>query len=561
MVARKNQLAALLLMAAVVVGGGSCRGRVPVVGDDIDAGEGEGEGEGERVWPPCVVEDDCASLGPGHMCMNGGCMLMEIDAPPVAQPQAKDLDDAVGAGFDVPLVVDVDPDPAVFEASITAVERDIALVDGPPTSAWVYVDDNGDGAARAPGPRVDVTTGTRVKIHFTNALPVETTIHWHGLVLPVDMDGAGPPHGVIEPGASFDFDFEAPAPSLYWFHPHVQGDEQIERGLYAPFVVRPADAASEPREGVDVDRERILVLDDVLLDDDGQIVPPNRGSVMLPDGRMTFEGMMGRQGNHILVNGVENPVLDVRPGTVERWRIVDVANSRFFRLQVAGHRFVQIGSDVGLVPAPRALDELLIAPGERYDLLVAFDADADIDGATLPLLTLHHDRGHDMADPGPLSVATLRFGAAKSPPTTMPMLSSSAFAALVPSSTTAQTLVMDEQVLRGGKVGFSLNQQLFPDVTPLQARNGDVETWAIENKTHMDHPFHLHGAPFQVVSVQKEGGAVVDETFRQWKDVVIVPPESTLRFVVRYENPGMWMFHCHILEHAERGMMGMIDVE
>jgi FtsP/CotA-like multicopper oxidase with cupredoxin domain len=547
--------ATMMLGTAVL---GSCRGRVPPGDDDATgAGEGEGEGEGEFVWPPCVVEEDCASLGPGHMCMNGGCMLMEVDAPAVAQPAP------VEAALEAPLLVDVDPDPGVFVARLTAAERNVALVPGaPPTTMWVYVDDHGDGIPRVPGPRVEVETGTRVRIHFTNALPVDTTIHWHGLVLPAEMDGSGMPGTVVAPGASFDFDFVAPAPSLYWFHPHVQGDEQIERGLYAAFVVRTGRAeavAREPEVGVDVDAERILVLDDVLLDDAAQVVPPARGSVMLPDGRMTFEGMMGRQGNRLLVNGVANPFVDVRPGSVERWRVVNVANARFFRLTLAGHRFVQIGSDVGLVPVPRTLNGLLIAPGERYDLLVAFDAVADVEGATLPLVTLHHDRGHDMADPGPLTVATLRMGAPKTPATPLPA-TTAGFVPLAASSTPAQRVVMDEQVLRGGKVGFSLNAELFPDVTPLVAAHDAVETWAIENKTHMDHPFHLHGAPFQVVSIEAKDGVVVDATFAEWKDVVIVPPESTLRFVVRYERAGMWMFHCHILEHAERGMMGMIDV-
>jgi FtsP/CotA-like multicopper oxidase with cupredoxin domain len=521
-----------------------------------DAGPGGAEGEGERVWPPCVVEDDCAALGPGHMCMNGGCMLMEIVAPAVAQPAATDVGDAL----DGAIVVDVDDDPGVLRASLTAAVRDVTLVDGTATTAWVYLDDHGDGVARIPGPRVEVVEGTRVVIELTNDLPVPTTIHWHGLVLPVDMDGAGHAADLIPPGGRFTYDFVATRPSLYWFHPHVHADEQIERGLYAPFVVRPVASTTEPVVGVDVDRERILVLDDVWLDEAAQIVPPNRGSVMLPDGRMSFEGMMGRQGNHLLVNGHEHPRLVVQPGSVERWRIVVVANARFFRLRLAGHRFVQIGSDVGLVPEPRAVDELLLSPGERVDVLVAFDAPEDVEGGETPLSTLHHDRGHDMADPGPLVLSTLRFSAPKDAPTPLPSTTTT-FAALEPSATPAQRVVMEEQVLRGGRVGFSFNAELFPDVTPLSATTDAVETWVVENHTHMDHPFHLHGAPFQVVSVQHDDGAVVPATFRQWKDVVVVPPESTLRFVVRYERPGMWMFHCHILEHAERGMMGMIHVD
>ena len=490
----------------------------------------------------CESDADCVQLGAGGMCMSNGCMLMDINAPLVSQapPRAVDLS--------LPLLVDTDPDPAVFEASMRAVERDVELVAGTSTTSWVFLDDNGDGIARVPGPQIDVDAGTRIKVHFQNDLDVPTTIHWHGLVLPAQMDGPGIPGTEILPGAAFDYDFVARDASLYWFHPHLDGDEQIERGLYAPFVVRAGD---EPV----VDTERLLVLDDVLLDDAHQIVPPNRGSVMEADGKMSLEGMMGRQGNHLLVNGHENPILDVTPGTVERWRIVNVANARFFRLSIAGAQFVQIGSDGGLVSAPRTLDELLLAPGERDDVLVAFAGNGDV-----PLITSHYARGHDIADPGPLTVATLRFSPTpKDPPTPMP-ITSRPIATLPAAAVADKRIVMDERILRGGKVGFSLNDELFPDVTPLSAAAGSVETWDIVNDSGMDHPFHLHGAPFQVVSTQKKGGAVEDEQFVAWKDTVNVPAQTTLRFVVQYENPGTWMFHCHILEHAERGMMGMIEV-
>ena len=123
---------------------------------------------------------------------------------------------------------------------------------------------------------------------------------------------------------------------------------------------------------------------------------------------------------------------------------------------------------------------------------------------------------------------------------------------------------MSEKLLRGAKVGFSLNGELWPNVTPLTARLGDEETWAIVNETDMDHPFHLHGFPFQVVDRRPldGGGAAEPETFLAWKDTVIVGPRQELRFAVRYEGfAGAWMFHCHILEHAERGMMSMVMVE
>lgn len=494
----------------------------------------------------CEEEEDCADLGPGHMCMGGGCMVMIIDAPAVEVPASSD------SALDPQPLDDLDPDPAVFEANLVALVDTVELVPGTATEAFVYKQD-GAAPARIPGPLIDVEAGTRVLIHFTNLLDEPTTIHWHGLVLPNEMDGAPDDVAGIAAGASFDFDFVAAEPSLYWFHPHIRGDVQIERGLYGAFRVR---EASPPA----VDSERIFVLDDVLLDDARQVEPRAEGPAMTPDGQfMTFEGMMGRQGNRLLLNGKSNPFVDVVAGTVERWRIVNVANSRFFRLAIPGHSFVIIGTDVGFASAPDERDELLLAPGERYDVLVRMDGDPSSEVA---LVTKHHNRGHDMADPGDLVVATLRYDAAPAPvPTPLPVVTRD-IERLVASAEPDQIVRMDEDLLRGARVGFSLNDELWPDVTPLSAALGDEETWDIVNETHMDHPFHLHGFPFQVVErAPLEGGDTVAEPMLAWKDTVIVGPRQRLRFVVRYDGfPGMWMLHCHILEHAERGMMTMIDV-
>lgn len=472
-------------------------------------------------------------------------MVMETAAPPVVIPEASPAD------LDLEPLVDQNPDPAIFEADLVAAIDDVALLPGVVTEAWVYKP-AADAPAFVPGPLIDVEEGTRVIIHFTNLLEEPTTIHWHGLVLPAAMDGAPDDVAGIAPGASFDFDFVARDAALYWFHPHIRGDVQVERGLHGAFRVRERDAIA-------VDRERIFVLDDVLLDDDGAIAPAAEGPAMSADGtRMTFEGMMGRQGNRLLVNGKMNPILDVAAGSVERWRIVNVANSRFFRLVLPGHSFVVIGTDVGLVPEPRTVDELLLSPGERVDVLVQMAA---APGASTALLTRHHVRGHDMDDPGDLTLATLV--SADAAPLATPLPATSRDIPRLVAGPTAQEVKMGEELLRGAKVGFSLNGEMWPNVTPLTARLGDEETWAIINETDMDHPFHLHGFPFQVVDRRPlDGGAAEPETFLAWKDTVIVGPREELRFVVRYDGfAGAWMFHCHILEHAERGMMSMVMVE
>lgn len=480
--------------------------------------------------------------------MGGGCMVMIVDAPAVQVPPPSD------AALDLSPLTDLDPDPAVFETTLVAVADTVELVPGIFTEAFVYKESD-DARARIPGPLIDVEEGTLVIIHFTNELDEATTIHWHGLVLPNEMDGAPDDVRGIAPGESFDFEFVAGIASLYWFHPHIRGDVQIERGLYGVFRVR--EPVAPP-----VDVERVLVLDDVLLDDDGQIVPADEGSAMTPDGRfMKFESMLGRQGNRLLVNGAANPFFDVVAGNVERWRIVNVANSRFFKLKGDGIQFVVIGTDVGFVAAPETRDELLMAPGERYDVLVQMNG---APASEVALVTTHYDRGHDIADPGDLTMATLRYAAEAAPSATaVPAIASDIERLAAPAGDAAQVIKMEEDLLRGARVGFSLNGELWPDVTPLTTSLGATETWDIVNETHMDHPVHLHGFPFQVVErAPLDGdGAVVPDEFLSWKDTVIVGPRERLRFAVRYDGfSGDWMFHCHILEHAEHGMMTMISV-
>ena len=527
----------------VVALGGACT--------DGDLARDAGHG-GHEELVACEEEHECHFLGAGAMCMGGRCMRM--DPPPVVVvPPARDAD------VTLPLLTDTNPDPAVFEGKLVVTTAPLTIDEGVATPAYVYRDGHAlDRPATSPGPLIDVVEGTLVRITIENALDEPTTVHWHGLVLPIEMDGVPDmPNPPIASGESFTAEFIARHPALYWYHPHVRSDVQNERGLHGAFVIRPS--TPDP-----VVVERVLVLDDILLTADGAIEGPEEGSshYVTDDGElmMTFTGMMGRQGNRLLVNGVVHPRLAARRGSVERWRIVNTANARFFRLALDGHRFVQVGSDAGALAAPRVLDEILLAPSERIDVLVVVSG---APGAEVALRTLPHDRGHTMADPEPYTVLTLALDDAERRVVvdTLPTLTSPVPALdedLVP----AHTITMGEELVRGGRVGFSLNGELWPEVTPLSSTVGALETWEIVNDTHMEHPFHLHGTRFQVTSRGPNEGALVPVVEREWKDTVVVHAEETLRFVARFEPefPGHWMFHCHIFEHTEGGMMGMVDV-
>nr|MBA3500540.1 multicopper oxidase family protein [Deltaproteobacteria bacterium] len=362
------------------------------------------------------------------------------------------------------------------------------------------------------------------------------TIHWHGLRVANSSDGTSASQIPVQPNESFDYDLEIIDSGLFWYHPHMHGDVQIEAGLYAPFLVHgPADAA------IEVSADRVFVLDDVKLESSGKLSTRTD----------TLDLMLGRQGNVIMVNGREKAAFSAAVGNGrERWRFVNSANGRYFNLEL-GRPFFVIGWDGGLVNAPYETDRLLIAPGERYEVLVDLDGE---DGEKLVLRTVHYDRGHNIPDPGPIELftVTLRPAAPAAPlPTTWGQTAPIAFDATTP----RRRFVLEEDDSVPASPVFTINTEAFPNVTPLNVRAGNVEVWEIENLAEMDHPFHLHGMFFQVLDANEQPIAPL-----ALKDTVNVPQETTLKFAVRYGEPGRWMFHCHILEHAERGMMGELAV-
>jgi len=267
----------------------------------------------------------------------------------------------------------------------------------------------------------------------------------------------------------------------------------------------------------------------------------------------TLDYMVGKQGNVRLVNGVntESTVLSVKDGARERWRFVNAANGRFFNLSLPGHSFLVIGWDGGLIETPYTTQTLLVSPGERYEVIVELTK-----AENLALQTLYYDRGHDLPDPGPLDLLRLRFKGTAEAREPLPAAWGNIDPLPVDASTPSRSFVLSEVDDGGdGKPRFFINDEAWPFNVTIMGSLGQLEVWEIVNTAEMDHPFHLHGVFFQVLDV-----AGVPETRLGWKDTVVVPQSATVRFAVRFDEPGMWMYHCHILEHAELGMMGQIMV-
>lgn len=428
--------------------------------------------------------------------------------------------------------VDDDPDPRTLSIRLEAREAEVTYGAGPATRAWAY-----DG--KVPGPLIEATVGQRLVVRFENHLPEPTTIHWHGIRLPAAMDGSLAMQSPIAPGETFEYAFTLKDAGLYWYHPHVRSDVQVERGLYGAIRVRGPD---EP----DVDEEKILVLDDVRLRPDGS----------LPEHLDDASKMMGRQGNTVLVNGRANAALYVRPGAAVRFRVVNVANGRFFNLRLPGVTWRVIGTDGGLLAAPYDTERLLVAPGERYDLLWLAPASP---GKQAVLTSEPYERGHHSGDEPSIAVATVHF---RGDPVAAPRALPSSFPAIerLPDGPIDTPLVLGERTDERGDLAFTINDATYPDVPPISAPAGAVHVFDVRNESDMDHPFHLHGFFFQVL--ERGGRHTADDGWERTanKDTMIVRAGSRARIAARLDEPGMWMYHCHILEHAEYGMMGELHV-
>jgi FtsP/CotA-like multicopper oxidase with cupredoxin domain len=449
--------------------------------------------------------------------------------PPTLQPAGWDLDLKLAEARDL------NPDPRVVEVSLDAVVADVEIAPGHIVKAWTY---NGG----LPGPLIRVRAGDRLVVHFTNRLPAPTTVHWHGMRVPIEMDGV-PEHSQpeVEPGEAFTYDFVASDAGLFWYHPHVLSASQVGFGLYGALLVE------DPDDQVGVAAELVLVLSDIAIDEDGSIEAPDSGG----SAGMVF----GREGNRVLVNGRELPRLKARSGAPQRWRVVNASKSRYFELYMDGLTFTKIGNDGGIQEYPEQMDRLLLATGERADVIVAPRSSSS--GGELVVSSLLHNRGYGSVEfRAPPDLFTIEFADLPAFAGTVP---AGVKRAIAPTATAGATEVRVDLTLAqksDGTFEYGIDGKPFAEGVTIVARLGETQIWTVRNLTKWSHPFHLHGFFFQVLG---EDGKPVRPL--AWKDTVNVPLESTVRLLVHFdERPGTWMYHCHILDHADGGLMGTVIV-
>ena len=415
-------------------------------------------------------------------------------------------------------------------------------------------------ADTVPGPLIRANVGDELQVTLTNKLDKPTSMHWHGIALQNDMDGAEPATPNVAAGATFTYTFSVPDAGTYWAHPHT--GVESDTGLYLPLIV------DDPKAPNDYDAEWIVMIDDWT---DGvgrspqQIFDELRSGGMGAMGSMG-QGSMGQMGQvagskllggdpgdvtypYFVINGriPDAPTtFNAKPGERIRIRFINSGSDTAFRVALAGHRMTVTHTD-GFPVVPTEVDALLMGMGERYDVIVTA-----ADGV-FPLVAVAEGKNGSAR-------ALLSTGAGSVPA-----------AGFLPSELDGRVGTIDmftatpEAQLKFSGADVDLQADLtaaetgyewgingpYPKNTPFSIRQGQQATMTFTNKTRMWHPMHLHGHTFAVLDAEGKQGAR--------KDTVIVIPNQSVKVAILADNPGYWPLHCHNTYHAEAGMATTFD--
>ena len=436
-----------------------------------------------------------------------------------------------------------------------------------------------------PGPLLQVAQGAEITVELTNALDQPTTVHWHGIRLDNAFDGVPDlTQQAVAPGGRFTYHLRFPDAGIYWYHPHVREDVQQDLGLYGNLMVR----SPRPDYFSPASRDEVLMLDDLLLGEDG----------MVPFGASTTtHALMGRFGNVMLVNGEPRYALSVDRGEVVRFYLTNVANTRTFNVSFPGARMKVVAGDVGNYEREQWVESIVIAPAERYVVHVRFDRPGEV-ALVNRVRGLDHLYGRFFTETDTLGVVRVGTRAAS------PSLASSFGTLRVDTATRADVARYRERMARpvDKTLVLTMETQGLPFFTrqimqldsvfftPVEwsgtmpgmnwAATGDQVRWILRDaatgKENMDidwtfrrgdvvkvrlvnerqsfhgmqHPIHIHGQRFLVLAVNG-----VPNTNLVWKDTVLLPAGATADILLDLSNPGRWMVHCHIAEHLSAQMM------
>lgn len=456
------------------------------------------------------------------------------------------IDPPVGGLFaDPPEMPNLSTTPGVVEVQLEAKMASVNI-NGAAANLMTY---NGS----FPGPTIRVKRGDILKVHLKNSLPYTTAtnllgyrknvtnLHTHGWHVSPEEPSDYVMYD-LEPGQTYNHEYDTMMQepgTLNFYHPHKHGvsAEQYWAGLVGALVTADDTTALNAFE------THILVLKDLSLS----------GSSPAPHAMM-MDYMHGKEGGTIMVNGRVNPRLYLKTGQVQRWRILNASNARFYRLAVESHTMYLVGTDGGLLDKPYAKSEILLSPGERIDVLVkGVKSSGNYRLRALPYSRMGMSGGQT------ITLMTATYKGNLSPSQNVPGTVNPNAVRL--DLNTLDIMARRTMTLSMGQGNGYINGQDF-DVNPYMIMSGvnTYELWTVVNNSGMDHPFHQHVNSAQVVSITggDAGYSSMYTSLPAWKDTVLVPKWGSVTMLVPVlDFTGMAMFHCHILEHEDIGMMGM----
>ncbi len=531
-------------------------------------------------------------MGHGEHGEAGGWRMPPMD---MTMPMVPGLENALPPVR--PFLIGGGMDPAMFPAAEPS--RRVVMADGDTLDMDVSVVRRTIGGrdyamlgygGQYPGPLIQADRGSRIMVRVTNRIQLPTAVHWHGIRLENRFDGvAGLTQDPIAEGETFIYEIDVPDAGMFWYHPHMREDIQQDLGLYGNLLVTPPN----PDYYGPSHREELLLLDDILIDEQG----------FIPWGEEApTHALMGRFGTVMLTNGVDDHRIEARVGEVVRFYLTNVANTRTFNVRFGNARVKLIASDIGKFERETWVESVVIAPAERYVVDVRFPEAGQV-GITNTIQAVNHFRGTFYPHEDTLAVVSVNGPAVDDAVTR-------AFDELRENPDVAED-IEPFRALLGKPVDYELVTTVrvrdlpVPIVASMEAdtfyvppvewndgmpmmnwlstgtqvtwilrepasgrENGDID-WRFrvgdvvkirvfndpESFHPMNHPIHIHGQRFLVT--ERDG---IPNTNLVWKDTTILPVGSTMDLLVEMSNPGSWMVHCHIAEHLHAGMMFVFEV-
>ncbi len=413
----------------------------------------------------------------------------------------------------------------------------------PQTEIWGY-------GGTSPGPEIRVKQGQSVQRRLLNSLTQPTSIHWHGIRIDNAMDGVpGLTQAPVPPGETFDYDFVAPDAGTYWYHSHFKTMEQMDRGLYGALIVEEPDA-------LDIDREEVLILDDWLMQQTGEIDPDFDAQMARSHG--------GRNGNFVTTNSLYQLILPAKTNERLRLRLINAANARIFPLALQGLSGWVVAYDGMPMATPERIDDIfMLAPAQRMDLIVDVTAEQ---GEAAAIVWANEEAPQIQVG---FEVSGKASATARPTPRALPANNEPALMDMA--NATKAKLVM-----AGGAMGSLREAELNGEIKSFREIAGENQFWAfngvvgmtdkplvdaalgetirltIENETVFPHAMHLHGQHFREV--------LADGGMGPMRDTLLVGGRANAEIAFVASNPGKWLYHCHMLAHQDAGMKTWMNV-